>query len=346
LSKKKGLSYKDAGVDIDMSDSFKNKIATDVRSTFSKGVMSDIGLFGGLFDLKKTGMRDPVLVSSIDGVGTKLQVAVMTGKHSTVGRDLVSHCINDIGVQGAVPLFFLDYIGASNLEPKIYRDIIKGLAFECRKSRCALIGGETAQMPGMYPKGEYDLVGVVIGAVERSRIIDGSKVKKGDTLIGIASNGLHTNGYSLARKILFDRCGLGVGDHVEEIRSKVGPALLKPHVNYGDAIQKLIRRFNIKALAHITGGGLPGNLNRVLPEGTAAEVIDGSWPVPRLFQFMEREGAVARREMFRTFNMGVGMVAIVSQRSAPAVIAFLRAMRLKSWNIGSVTKGDREIIIS
>ena len=346
MSEQKGLSYKDAGVDIDMSDSFKNKIATDVRSTFSKGVMSDIGQFGGLFDLKKTGMRDPVLVSSIDGVGTKLQVALRMGKHSTVGRDLVAHCINDIGVQGAVPLFFMDYIGASSLEPKIYRDIIRGLAFECRKSGCALIGGETAQMPGMYPEGEYDLVGVVVGAVERSRIIDGSKVKPGHRLIGIGSNGLHTNGYSLARKIFFDRCGLGVDDYVEEIRSKVGPALLKPHLNYGAAIQKLVRRFNIKALAHITGGGLPGNLNRVLPAGTAAEVVDGSWPVPRIFEFMQRRGAVARGEMFRTFNMGIGMVAIVSKRSAPAVIAFLKELRLKSWEIGAVTKGAREISIS
>jgi len=329
----------------EMSDSFKREIARDVRSTFSKGVLNDIGLFGGLFDLKKMGLRDPVLVSSIDSVGTKLKVAVMMGKHNTVGRDMVAHCVGDIGVQGAVPLFFMDYIGAANLAPGIYREIIKGLAFECRRSGCALIGGETAQLPGMYPDGEYDLVGVIVGAVERSKIIDGSKVKVGDALIGIASNGLHTNGYSLARRIFFNRCGLKVDDYVEQIRSKVGPALLKPHTNYGGIIQQLIKKFTVRALAHITGGGLPGNLCRVLPSGTAAEIHDGSWPVPPIFGFMQQQGNVSRNEMFRTFNMGVGLVAVVPQRSAAAVISFLKRLRVKSWNIGRVISGARQVII-
>jgi len=328
-----------------MSDSFQREIVRNVRSTFTPGVLCDIGLFGGLFDIKKMGFRNPVLVASVDGVGTKLKVAVMMNKHNTVGRDLVAHCVNDIAVQGAVPLFFMDYIGATKVEPKIYRDIIKGFVFECKKSGCALLGGETAQMPGMYPEGEYDLVGTIVGAVERGKIIDGSKVRVGDTLIGLASNGLHTNGYSLARKVFFDVCGLNVHDWVDDLRATAGAALLKVHTNYAAIIQSLIKEFTIKALAHITGGGLPGNLCRVLPEGTAVEIEDGSWPEPKIFKFIAERGGIERPEMFRTFNMGIGLVAAVSSRRADDVLRFLRAKKVKSYNIGRIVKGKKEIHI-
>ena len=297
------LSYRDAGVDIDAANDAKERIKRLARATFTAGVMSEIGSFGGMFRADFSPMKEPVLVSSADGVGTKLRVAFMTGIHNTVGYDLVCHCVNDILVQGARPLFFLDYIAAGKLVPETVESVIEGLARGCKEAGCALIGGETAEMPGFYADGEYDVAGFIIGVVDRDKIIDGSGIRPGDVLIGLPSAGLHTNGYSLARKLLFEVAGYQPDSHVEELGCSAAQELLKPHRSYLAALEGLLESGVIKGLAHITGGGLLENIPRILPEGTGAEITVDSWPVLPVFKLLARIGNVPEREMLRTFNM-------------------------------------------
>ncbi len=312
MSKK---AYAAAGVDVDLGNTVKRGIQKLVRDTHGPEVLGKIGGFGGLFRADFKGMKDPVLVSSVDGVGTKLKIAFATDKHDTIGQDLVNHCIDDIAVVGARPLFFLDYLASATLEPKVFTQILKGFAKACKAGGCALIGGETAQMPGMYQAGEYDVAGTIVGVVDRAKILDGSAVRKGDVLIGLASNGLHTNGYSLARKVLFDKMGLTTDSKLEGVKGTLGDELLKVHKNYQPLMASLPPKV-LKAAAHITGGGLIDNLPRVLPENCDAEIDLASWKVPAIFEIIGREGKVARDEMYQVFNMGIGMVLIVSEKHA------------------------------
>jgi phosphoribosylformylglycinamidine cyclo-ligase len=312
MSKK---AYAAAGVDVDLGNTVKRGIQKLVRETHGPEVLGKIGGFGGLFRADFKGMKDPVLVSSVDGVGTKLKIAFATDKHDTIGQDLVNHCIDDIAVVGARPLFFLDYLASATLEPKVFTQILKGFAKACKAGGCALIGGETAQMPGMYQAGEYDVAGTIVGVVDRAKILDGSAVRKGDVLIGLASNGLHTNGYSLARKVLFDKMGLTTDSKLEGVKGTLGDELLKVHKNYQPLMASLPSKV-LKAAAHITGGGLIDNLPRVLPENCDAEIDLASWKVPAIFEIIGREGKVARDEMYQVFNMGIGMVLIVSEKHA------------------------------
>jgi phosphoribosylformylglycinamidine cyclo-ligase len=312
MSKK---AYAAAGVDVDLGNTVKRGIQKLVRDTHGPEVLGKIGGFGGLFRADFKGMKDPVLVSSVDGVGTKLKIAFATDKHDTIGQDLVNHCIDDIAVVGARPLFFLDYLASATLEPKVFTQILKGFAKACKAGGCALIGGETAQMPGMYQAGEYDVAGTIVGVVDRAKILDGSAVRKGDVLIGLASNGLHTNGYSLARKVLFDKMGLTMNSKLEGVKGTLGDELLKVHKNYQPLMASLPPKV-LKAAAHITGGGLIDNLPRVLPENCDAEIDLASWKVPAIFEIIGREGKVARDEMYQVFNMGIGMVLIVSEKHA------------------------------
>jgi phosphoribosylformylglycinamidine cyclo-ligase len=314
------MNYKESGVDIDAGNEVVQRIKGLARSTFTPGVLSDLGSFGGLFHLGAGRLRDPVLVASADGVGTKLRVAFMSGIHGTIGADLVNHCVNDILVQGAEPLFFLDYLATGRLDPDIAVRIIEGLARACRENGCALLGGETAEMPGFYANGEYDLAGFIVGSVERERLIDGRRIVPGDVLVGLRSSGLHTNGYSLARTIVFERLRLQVHDRVPELGMTVAEALLLPHRSYLPVVRPLLRLGAIKGMAHITGGGLTDNLPRVLPAGTEAVVRPGSWEVPPIFRWLETTGGVPRDDMLRTFNMGVGLVLVVSSIDADAVI--------------------------
>ena len=319
------MDYKQSGVDIDAGNEVVRRIKGLAKATFTPGVVSELGSFGGLFHLASQGLRDAVLVSSADGVGTKLRVAFMSGIHTTIGVDLVNHCVNDILVQGALPLFFLDYLATGRLDPDVAVQIVEGLARGCRANGCALLGGETAEMPGFYADGEYDVAGFIVGAVERDRLIDGRGVAPGDVLIGIPSSGLHTNGYSLARTIVFDRLRLGVHDRVAELGVTVAEALLEPHRSYLPVVRPLLDTGRIKGMAHITGGGITDNLPRVLPRGTEALVRLGSWEVPPIFRWLERAGAVAQDDMLRTFNMGVGLILVVAAADADAVIGAMRA---------------------
>jgi phosphoribosylformylglycinamidine cyclo-ligase len=321
--KKKGLTYADAGVDIDAGNKAVHLIKDTVRSTFRPEVLTGIGGFGGLFALNKDKYREPVLVSGTDGVGTKLRVAMLTGKHDTVGIDAVAMCVNDILVQGAEPLFFLDYLAVGRLVPERVAAIVSGVAEGCRQAGCALIGGETAEMPGFYGPEEYDIAGFAVGIVERDKIIDGGSIIPGDVLIGLPSSGLHSNGYSLARKVLLELAGFGADTYIEELGQTVGEAMLQPTRIYVRAVLPLLERFEIKGLAHITGGGLTENVPRILPAGTRAEIRLGSWPVPAVFDLIKARGAVADSEMLRTFNMGIGMVIIVSADQAGAIVADL-----------------------
>ncbi|OLD62790.1 MAG: phosphoribosylformylglycinamidine cyclo-ligase, partial [Acidobacteria bacterium 13_1_40CM_2_68_5] len=308
----RGLTYKDAGVDIDAKMRAIQRLRLIARGTFRKGVLTDIGSFGGLFDLTATGpLHHPVLVSSTDGVGSKLKIAFQTGQHKTVGMDLVNHCINDILVQGAVPLFFLDYIAMGKLDADVIIDVVAGLARACRDSGCALIGGETAEMPDFYKPGEYDLAGFIVGLVERELVIDGSRIASGDVLIGLASSGLHTNGYALARKILFERRGLKPESRVPELNRSVGEELLAVHRSYLPVLRGLIPAGALYGMAHITGGGFTDNIPRILPRGLSARIDLGTWPVPPVFRYLQDTGRIADDEMFRTFNMGIGMVLVV-----------------------------------
>jgi phosphoribosylformylglycinamidine cyclo-ligase len=317
------VDYKASGVDIDAGNEVVRRIRGLAQGTHTRGVVSELGSFGGLFHLGARGYRDPILVSSADGVGTKLRLAFLTGIHHTVGVDLVNHCVNDILVQGAEPLFFFDYLATGRLDPDVAVQIVEGLARGCRENGCALLGGETAEMPGFYADGEYDVAGFIVGAVERDRLIDGRAIGPGDVLIGVASSGLHTNGYSLARSIVFEKLGLKVNDRVEELGTTVGDALLTPHRSYLPDVRPLLESMVIKGMAHITGGGITDNLPRVLPRGTAAVIHRGSWDVPPIFQWLERAGAVPREDMLRTFNMGIGLILIVAPAHADGVLAAL-----------------------
>jgi phosphoribosylformylglycinamidine cyclo-ligase len=319
------VDYRASGVDIDAGNEVVRRIRGLARGTHTPGVVSELGSFGGLFHLGARGFRDPILVSSADGVGTKLRVAFLTGVHDTIGVDLVNHCVNDILVQGAEPLFFFDYLATGRLDPDVAVRIVEGLARGCRENGCALLGGETAEMPGFYADGEYDVAGFIVGAVERERLIDGRSIAAGDVLIGVPSSGLHTNGYSLARSIAFDRLGLSVRDRVEELGMTVGEALLTPHRSYLTIVRPLLASAAIKGMAHITGGGITDNLPRVLPPGTEAVIRAGSWQVPPIFQWLERGGGVPREDMLRTFNMGVGLILVVSPADHGRVLAALAA---------------------
>ena len=337
-------AYARAGVDINAQERGLAEVKKLARATFTPGVLSEIGSFGGLFRPDLAGMSEPVLVASADGVGTKLVVAKMAGSYATVGRDLVNHCVNDILVQGAVPLFFLDYVGAGVLEPARMVELVRGVADGCRENGCALLGGETAEMPGFYQPGDYELVGFIVGLVDRPRLLDGSRVVAGDVLVGLPSAGLHTNGYSLARRILFDRRGLTVGDRAPWLterkeRQTVGEALLAPHLSYLPAVRPLLGHPALHGLAHITGGGLTDNLPRILPAGTHAEIRIGSWEIPPLFHFLQEQGEVASDEMFRVFNMGIGLVLAVAPDGLREVLARLREAGWRGAPIGTVQAG-------
>ena len=331
---KKKKAYARAGVDVDLGNRLKRRIQRFVRQTHGPEVLGKIGGFGGLFAPDLSAVRQPVLVSSIDSVGTKLKVAFSMGKHDTVGADLVNHCVNDIAVLGARPLFFLDYIGCEKLEPHVFDQLLRGFSRACRSAGCALIGGETAQMPGMYRRGEYDLAGCIVGIVDRSKIIDGSKIKPGDVVLGLMSNGLHTNGYSLARKILFEKMRLKISSRLPGSTMTVGEELLRVHKNYQPLLAKIPTGL-IKGLAHITGGGLIDNLPRILPDDCDAIIETKRWRVPSVFQILQQNGDVDRREMFQVFNMGIGMVAIVAERDAKKVVRMLQAKQ-----VGRIERGS------
>jgi len=319
------MDYKHSGVDIEAGNAAVQRIKELARSTFTPGVLSEIGTFGGLFHLDAARYRDPVLVASADGVGTKLKVAFLSGRHDTVGCDLVNHCVNDILVQGARPLFFLDYLATGRLSPETAAAIVTGIARACRENGCALLGGETAEMPGFYAEGEYDLAGFIVGVVERDRIIDGRSIRPGDLLIGIPSSGLHTNGYSLARRIVFNRLNLNVDSFVPEIGSTVGEALLRMHRSYLRLLEPLLDEGRLLGLAHITGGGITDNLPRILPAGSAALIRRSAWEVPSIFRFLQEAGEVPIEDMYRTFNMGIGLIAACRRADADGLLATLAA---------------------
>ena len=333
----KKKAYARAGVDVDLGNRLKANIHQLVRQTHGPEVLGKIGGFGGLFAPDFSGMREPVLVASVDGVGTKLKIAFAMDRHDTVGADLVNHCVNDIAVLGARPLFFLDYIGAEKLEPRVFSQLLRGFTKACHVAGCALIGGETAQMPGMYRKGEYDLAGCIVGVVDRRKIIDGSRIRPGDVVLGMTSNGLHTNGYSLARRILFEKMRLRPSSRIAGLTSSIGEELLRTHKNYQPSLAKVAAGM-IKGLAHITGGGLLDNIPRILPKDCDAVIETKNWRVPTIFQILQEYGKVDRNEMFQVFNMGIGMVAIVSERDAKSV-----ARQLKAKTIGRIERGSGSV---
>jgi len=326
--------YRDAGVDIDAGNEAVRRIKALAHGTYTTGVLSGVGSFGGLFALDG-GDEGTVLVSSADGVGTKLKLAFMTGVHHTVGQDLVNHCVNDILVQGARPLFFLDYLATGRLAPEVAEEIVSGMAKACRENGCALLGGETAEMPGFYADGEYDLAGFIVGSVQRERIIDGRAIDAGDQLVALPSSGLHTNGYSLARRIAFDVLKLGVHDEVSELGETVAEALMRPHVSYLSTVRPVLERGVVKGMAHITGGGITENLPRVLPEGRAFSLDRGSWTIPPVFAWLQAAGGLDDAEAFRAFNMGVGLVLVVAPADLDATLAALAPAG--AWRLGDVS---------
>ena len=336
---KKKKAYARAGVDVDLGNRLKGQIQSLVRQTHGPQVLGKIGGFGGLFRASFPGIREPVLVASIDGVGTKLKIAFALNKHDTVGADLVNHCVNDIAVLGARPLFFLDYIGCGKLEPRVFQQLLRGVSRACRSAGCALIGGETAQMPGIYRNGEYDLAGCIIGVVDRGNIIDGSKIRPGDVILALESNGLHTNGYSLARDILFRKMRLKVTSRLPGLAKTVGQELLRVHTNYQPVLSKIPSGM-IKGLAHITGGGLIDNLPRTLPANCDAVIETKSWRVPRIFEVLKENGKIDSREMYQVFNMGIGMVVVISERDAERAALMLKAKR-----IGQIARGNGAVLL-
>ncbi len=345
----KQKAYARAGVDIDLGNRVKATLPKLLASTHRREVMGKVGGFGGLFALDTKKFRQPVLVSSVDGVGTKLKIAFAMDRHDTIGEDLVNHCVNDIAVLGAEALFFLDYLGTGKLEPHVFTEIIKGFVRGCAANNCALIGGETAQMPGFYQAGEYDVSGTIVGVVDKTRMLDGQKtVRRGDAVIGIASSGLHTNGYSLARKILFEQLKLKPTSRVAELGNTLGDELLKVHVTYGPVVQALLKKFNpgparrVKAFAHITGGGFVDNIPRVLPKNLDVLIRKGSWDMLPIFRLLEAKGGVPENELYQVFNMGIGMVAVVAADQADAALRFTRATKHRAWLIGEVVKGSGE----
>ncbi|MGO8697923.1 MAG: phosphoribosylformylglycinamidine cyclo-ligase [Limisphaerales bacterium] len=343
----KKKAYAEAGVDIDLGNQVKSTLPRLLAATHRPEVLGKVGGFGGLFALQTKKFRQAVLVASTDGVGTKLKIAFALDRHDTVGQDLVNHCVNDIAVLGAEPLFFLDYIGTGKLQPRVFRQLISGFARACAENHCALLGGETAQMPGFYQNGEYDVSGTIIGVVEKSEILDGKSIRTGDAIIGLASSGLHTNGYSLARKIFFEQMKLEPRQVLPELRGSVGRELLKVHLSYGPLLRGALKKFNrpaprrrvVKGLAHITGGGFIDNIPRVLPKNCDALIRKGSWEVPPIFQVLAREGQIAEAELYQVFNMGIGMVMIVAADAAGAVLRFVRAQKARAWVVGEIARG-------
>ena len=343
MSDEQPLDYAAAGVDIDRSDSVKQRIRAVVESTFTAGARGAFGGFGGMFRIPADFQR-PVLVSSADGVGTKLRVAIEAGRHQTVGHDLVNHCVNDILVQGAVPLFFLDYFAAGRLEPSVVEAVVTGVAAGCRENGCSLVGGETAEMPGIYTPPDYDLAGFIVGCVEEDAILGADRVEEGDVILGLASSGLHTNGYSLARRIVAERMRLRVDDEFPGEKASVADVLLRIHRSYLPLLRPILGK--IHGMAHITGGGLPGNVNRVLPDTLDAAIDGASWPVPNLFARLAEHGQVSRDEMFRTFNMGVGMVVITDESGAAAVEASASSANVDAWRLGRTVRGTGQVRIT
>ena len=343
----KQKAYARAGVDIDLGNRMKATLPQLLASTHRREVMGKVGGFGGLFALNTRQLKQPILVSSVDGVGTKLKIAVAMDRHDTIGEDLVNHCVNDIAVLGAEPLFFLDYLGTGKLEPHVFTEIIKGFARGCAANRCALVGGETAQMPGFYQPGEYDVSGTIVGVVEKSWMLDGKAIRPGDVVIGLEASGLHTNGYSLARQIFFDQLKLKPTSRVAELGNTIGDEMLKVHVSYGMLVQSLLKKFNrdgqprvVKGLAHITGGGFVDNIPRVLPKKCDVVIRKGSWDMLPIFKMIEAKSGVPDDELEQVFNMGIGMTIIVPADKADAVLKFVRAQKHKAWFIGEVVKGS------
>ncbi len=339
------ITYREAGVDIEAARAAKEAIKRLARTTFTPQVLMDIGGFGALFRADLSAYRDPVLVSSVDGVGTKLKIAALAGRHDSVGYDIVAHCVNDILVHGARPLFFLDYIAMGKLVPDVVVQIVEGIVRGCHESGCALVGGETAEMPGVYAPGEYDLVGFIVGVVERERLLDGRRIEPGDVVLGLASSGLHTNGYSLARKLFFEVAGWTLDTYVGELGGTVGDELLKPHRNYLPVLVGLLEKEIVKGLVHITGGGFLENIPRLLPEGCVVEIEEGGWPILPVFRVLQRLGNIERQEMYRTFNMGIGMIVIVAAMDVPAVLEYLRQVGEPGYVIGRVMAGERNVVI-
>lgn len=337
------LTYKSAGVDIDAGDRFVQKITPFVRSTFRPGVLGDLGGFAGLFAIPPKKYKEPVLVSGTDGVGTKLKIAFLTDQHQTVGIDLVAMCVNDIAVTGAAPLFFLDYFATGKLLPGKAAEVVKGIADGCRQAGCALIGGETAEMPSFYSPGEYDLAGFAVGIVEKRKILDGKKIRPGDLLVGLASSGLHSNGFSLVRKVFFEEKKLTVKDRLPGLSKSLGEELLTPTVIYTKAILKLVEKGLLKGAAHITGGGITENLPRILPKGVAAQVRRGQWDVPPIFNILQRMGEIDLEEMYTDFNMGVGMVLVIAAKDLRPTLSALKKLRQKAFMMGEIIKGSQTV---
>jgi len=341
--KKSKLTYAEAGVDIKAGDEAVERIKALARKTFTKGVLSEIGSFGGFFRPDIAGIKSPVLIASADGVGTKLKLAFMTGRHNTCGQDLVNHCIDDILVHGAKPLFFLDYIATGKLHPDVIADIVEGFSRGCQQAGVALLGGETAELPDFYQPGEYDLAGFIVGMIDQEKIINGSNVKAGDVCLGLPSNGLHTNGYTLARMAAFEVAGLKPGDHVDELGETIDQALMRVHTCYAPLVHPLLEEFPIKGMAHITGGGLPGNLRRVLPAAVDAVIDKNSWPVLPIFSWLQRAGNVDPEDMFSAFNMGIGFVLIVDRGDADTIVDRLAGKGATAYRIGEIVDGHGKV---
>lgn len=334
------LTYKASGVDVEAGYEAVRLMKQHTKRTMIPGVLGELGSFGGFFEIPKDEYKNPILVSGTDGVGTKLQIAFMTGKHDTIGIDCVAMCVNDVACHGAKPLFFLDYIGTGKLEPKAAADIVKGVCDGCVEAGCALIGGETAEMPGFYKEGEYDLAGFAVGIVDKENVINGSNVKEGDALIGIASSGLHSNGFSLVRKLFFGINNFDINTRFEELDCTLGEELLKPTKIYVKTVQALIARHKINGIAHITGGGFIENIPRTIPSGLKAVIMQGSWDIPPIFNLIQRLGNIEKREMLNTFNMGIGLVLAVDKTAAADILSTLESIGERAWIIGSVAKGE------
>lgn len=346
MDKKEKIDYASAGVNLDAADQALKQIKKLAKSTFNSAVLSDIGSFGGLFKPDLSGFESPVLVSSTDGVGTKLKLAFMSGIHDTVGQDIVNHCVNDILVMGARPLFFMDYIGVGQLDPKTIEDVVAGLAKACRENDMPLLGGEMAELPGFYNDGEYDLTGTIIGLIDQNKIIDGSSIREGDIILGLPSIGLHTNGYSLARKICFEIAGLKFDNQIDLFRNEIGRELMKVHRSYLKPIRKLLNQLRPTGMAHITGGGIPGNLIRIIPDNLKAVIQKDSWPVLPIFEYLQTAGDVAENDMYDAFNMGIGFMIVVRPFDAETAESVLKAEGESVYRIGSIEKGSKAVMIT
>lgn len=344
--KKQGLTYAESGVNIAAGDEVVERIKKYARSTFNDQVLSDLGAFGGLFKPDLSHIKQPVLVSSTDSVGTKLKLAFMTNKHDTVGEDLVNHCINDILVQGAKSLFFLDYIGVGHIEPEIMAELVSGVCRGCRNNGVALVGGETAELPDFYQPGEYDIAGFIVGMVDQDNIVDGKKIRPGQVCLGLPSNGLHTNGYTLARKVAFEIAGLKPGEFVDKLGMTIDEALMQVHRCYAPIVFELMKKFEIKGMAHITGGGLQGNLNRVLPNNCNAQISKATWPVLPIFDFLKEKGNIDPDDIYSAFNMGIGYVLVVDESDANNIEKALTNMKEKVYRIGSIIEGTGKVILT